>query len=82
MASGSLTKPVVGVTLSNTLDIHTLTQAEQDRIKRRQELVDLHGKGYSVATMADKLDVTTQRIYQMLQALGLPSPTDRDKEAS
>ena len=58
--------------VSNVLDTDTLT-TERRRVK------DLYEAGWSVRDIAKALDVSTQRIYQQLKKLELPSPGEREE---
>lgn len=52
------------VIVSNVLNTDTLTT-------ERRKVLDMHQAGWTVRDMAKALDVSTQRIYQQLKALGL-----------
>lgn len=57
-------------TVSNTLDTDTLTQ-------ERKKVLDLYHSGWSVREIAEALHVSTQRVYQQLEKLKLPSPSKK-----
>jgi DNA-binding NarL/FixJ family response regulator len=58
--------------MSNTLDTDTLTQ-------ERKQVLGLYQAGLSVREIAKTLDLSTQRIYQQLKALGLTSPNGKGR---
>ena len=65
-------------TVSNVLNTDTLTPRERRIQERRRKLTALYNAGASVAEIARALDVTRSAVYQMLDTLDLPNPTERD----
>lgn len=53
------------------MDADTLTE-------ERQKVLDLYEADWSVRDIAKALDVSTQRIYQQLKKLSLPTPGERE----
>ena len=68
--------------MSNVLNTDTLTQREQEIQARRQKVRNLYDAGATVAEIARALNVTRSAVYQMLQTLKLPTPTQREEQTS
>lgn len=55
--------------MSNVLNSDHLTPSEQERVERRQRVIELHTEGATPREIAEKLGVSTQRIYEQLKQL-------------
>lgn len=49
--------------------------AHPDDLSRREAIADLYSQGVKVREIADRLEISTQRVYQQLKKLDLPPPT-------